>query len=339
MKYPNNFIAVSQGLICTVLMSYSVISIAYQDIETMTKKTLLQQLTKDKKIKPKLYFENESLRLFGEKSSNLSREKTEILDALLIFDKNFGSTSRLDVALMNSQLHLMRLDSTQFNDNYFAFLSHQGQLSATKKVDINEEKLNKANILAHEVCHKLLINKVDEKGLRKKSNADETGRLGYGHSLLPDWFDEMAAVICENQYLKTDRLSDLTGDFIPFSQYLNMEHPVMAQQQEQIKALMAKMKQQLKQKSTEKKDDTHYVMVMDISEADESSRLAVKFYSQTALFSQFLEKKFGNNIFKTLTEKFVQGINVEHWIIKQLALKNTEQLDAMFKIYVMNYQV
>lgn len=331
----NPLVNLSKRFILTTLVAYSSFSIAEGVISNND--MLSQSLSIGDKIKPTLIFENNSIRLFGEDLNNLNQEKSELLNALAIFNKKFGPTTKLDVVLMNSQLNLLRLDSSQLTDNYFSYVTHQGQLSAVKSaktIDKTIKNIAKSNVLGHELCHKLLIKKVSSEGLINKSDNSLNNHIGYGHTLLPDWFDEIAAVMCENQHLKTQRISNLEYDFIPFRKYLKMEHPVMAQEQEKIKALMEKMQKKIKNSSKENENSNQYMMIIDLDEKDELTNLATKFYSQTTLFAQFLQLKLGDNIFRALTNQFTQGVNVEKWILNQLKLENTEQLDAMFKTYV-----
>lgn len=332
MKTSHLLNAAGKGLICTLLMSYSVISIANDKIIVPTKEMLLQQLSQGSKVKPTLYYANDELRLFGEESSDLAREKNELLAALSIFKKNFGSAPPLDVALMNNSMNLLRLDSSNITDGYLGLVSYEGLSKMMAAGHSSATKVGKYNVLAHEACHKLLINQVNDKGLPAKNN----GQLGYGHSALPDWFDEMAAIICENEALTGMRLAGLNDKFIPFSEFFTLENPAFTQVKMQMQQIMMMQKKLMANKAA---SNGVTIKVFDSSEFDDKAiQKTTTFYLQTALFHRFLSEKLGSQVFKNITTEFVQGHNVEHWILNQLVLKNTEQLDATFKAFVRNYQ-
>jgi len=308
-----------QCLIFGALLLSSLSACALSDEMTLSQEKLLQQFNLTKKIKPTLYFENSSLRLFSENSTELIREKSELLDALDIFDKNFGASPKMDIALMNSQMSLIQLDTSKISERFLSFMSYQGIAQSPKMGSINTNKVEKFNILAHEACHKLLINQVEEKGLKSKRGNE----LTYGHAILPDWFDEMAAIMCENQALSEMRLSNNIDTFIPFEKFLDMENPAFTS----IKKQMNRLVKQQRALSNDKKQTT--VMAVTLDEADNEQ--ALLFYQQAALFRHFLQNKFGVKIFKQLTQKFVEGADVNKWLLQELSLKQLAQLDTEFK--------
>jgi len=71
------------------------------------------------------------------------------------------------------------------------------------------------------------------------------------------------------------------------------------------------------------------VMSVELDETDNES--AFLFYQQAALFRHFLTEKLGHQIFKRLTQQFVQGADVNAWLLQQLSLNDSVQLDAAFK--------
>ncbi len=295
---------------------------ALGDEISLSKEQLLQQFNRMEKIQPTLYFENNTLRIFGENSTDLSREKAELLIAADIFKENFGSSPKLDVALMNNQMNLLQLDTSKVSKKYIGFMSYQGLQGlahGTKTDEMTEKKLEKYNILAHEVCHKLLMNKLEDEGLKSESN----GQLSYGHALLPDWFDEMAAIMCENRALTEMRLADDMESFIPFDEFFVMENPAFTSIKEQMNKLIAQ-----KLKNDSDKNQTT-IMVQKLDGNDE--QLASRFYQQSALFHYFLTEKLGDQIFKRLTKQFVLKADVQAWLLEQLTLNNVTELNAMFK--------
>lgn len=290
---------------------------AVSDEIALAREKLLQQLTQGKKVQPTLYFENNKLRLFGEKNTDLLREKSELLTAVDIFDKNFGPSPKLDVALMNSQMNLFQLDKSNMSDQYLGFMSYQGLVN---NQGMSAQQSDKYNPLAHEVCHMLLINQIKEKGL----NAEVNGQMSYGHGLLPDWFDEMSAVICENQALSEMRKTNVIEDYIPFDEFFIMENPAFTMVKEQVSRMM----EQQRKNSNNKGGD--FAAVLDIDFDDNSSQLSLLFYKQVALFRHFLIEKLGAEIFKRLTEEFVQKTDVSAWLLQELSLNNLAELDVMF---------
>jgi len=305
-----------QCFISGVLLFSTCNAFALSDQITLAKEKLIQQLNQGVKVQPTLYFENNKLRLFGEKNTDLLREKSELLTAIDIFDDNFGPSTKLDVALMNSQMGLFQLDKRELSDQLLPFLSYQGLVN---NEGIEANKADKYNIIAHETCHMLLINQVEKKGLKYKSN----GEMSYGHGLLPDWYDEMAAVICENQALNDMRLTSDIQNFIPFDKFFIMENPAFTM----IKEKMKKMMQQ------QGKSNNNGSLVVAIEVDDNDGQLPVQFYQQVALFHHFLSEKLGSEIFKRLTRKFVQKADVSAWLLKELSLENVAELDVMFKQY------
>lgn len=309
-----------QCFLSGVLLLSTCNAFALNDEVALAKEKLLQQLTQGQKIQPTLYFENSKLRIFGENNSDLLREKSELLTAVNVFDENFGSSPKLDIALMNNQMGLLQLDTSAMSDQYLGFMSYQGLGQSQKKEPSNHAtKFEKYNIIAHEACHKLLIHQVEDKGLKAESN----GELVYGHGLLPDWFDEMAAVMCENQALTDMRLTGDMDDFIPFEDFFVMENPAFTLLKEQMNRMM---QQQLK-KTNDKKTTVAMVVNLD----DENAQLSSLFYQQSALFHHFLSEKLGREIFKQLTQKFINKADVTAWLLQELSLDNSAELDVMFK--------
>ena len=86
------------------LISCSFVAIADDKPAIPSKETLLKQFASMEKLETPLYYENESIRLFGEKNSDLRREKHELLSAVEIFGRNFGAVGSLDVVLVNNQI-------------------------------------------------------------------------------------------------------------------------------------------------------------------------------------------------------------------------------------------
>lgn len=321
MKNLNATVSFSQQCFLSgILLFSSFNTFALNDETRLAKEQLLRQLNQVEKVKPTLYFENNVFRLFGEHNTDLLREKSELLAAVDIFDENFGPSPKLDVTLMNSQMNLLQVDTSETSEHFLGFLSYQGLAKSQNiKQGTTAKKSEKYNILAHEACHKLLMNQVDEKGLKAESN----GHMVYGHALLPDWFDEMAAVMCENQALTKMRLAEEIDSFIPFADFFVMENPAFTMVKEQA----MKMMQQQRKKSNSK--DGSFVMTLNVD--DNNAQLSHQFYQQSALFGHFLIENLGRQIFKRLTQEFVHKNDVSAWLLQQLSLNNLAELDVIFK--------
>ncbi|MBI4245473.1 MAG: PDZ domain-containing protein [Planctomycetes bacterium] len=85
--------------------------------------------------------------------------------------------------------------------------------------------------LSHEAGHMFFIAYVDQKRGRSVLDKDNTmpNATGhYGHYLIPDWFDEMAATLLEYPSLQVERraqMKGLTDKKISFEQFFSMKHP------------------------------------------------------------------------------------------------------------------
>lgn len=78
--------------------------------------------------------------------------------------------------------------------------------------------------LAHEACHTFIAGYADERMAGRRAPA-----RGYGHGALPDWFDEMAAALCESPTSRQRRRAQLRanlGSRIPLAELARMEHPI-----------------------------------------------------------------------------------------------------------------
>lgn len=78
--------------------------------------------------------------------------------------------------------------------------------------------------LAHEVCHQFVAGEAD-RAPRPRSAPSGS----YGHDALPDWWDEMAATLCESPAAAARRRAYLRaslGERIPLAVLSRMRHPV-----------------------------------------------------------------------------------------------------------------
>jgi hypothetical protein len=87
--------------------------------------------------------------------------------------------------------------------------------------------------LAHEACHGFVAAYADGLDGRARSPG------GYGHGALPDWFDEMAAILCEGDASRERRRVQLRAGLegrIPLAELAAMEHPLSAERLERAAA-------------------------------------------------------------------------------------------------------
>lgn len=80
--------------------------------------------------------------------------------------------------------------------------------------------------LGHEVCHQLVAGHADRTSRRREGSPRD-----YGHPALPDWFDEMAATLCESPAARARRHAYVRAALprrIPLAELARMEHPARA---------------------------------------------------------------------------------------------------------------
>jgi hypothetical protein len=107
-----------------------------------------------------------------------------------------------------------------------------------------------------------------------------------------------------------------------------MENPAFTLLKKQMNRLM----QQLLKKTNDKKTTVAMVVNLD----DNNAQLSRLFYQQSALFHHFLSEKLGRQIFKQLTQKFIDKTDVTAWLLQELSLDNSTELDVMFKRFYQN---
>jgi hypothetical protein len=335
MTYKQRLKAVAQGLLYTTLSLYSLSILAHDtsesNLENNNVSNFLPGMPPGEKIKPELHYNNKSLRIFGENSVDLTVEKEEALAGITIFNKYFGEASLQSVVLMDSPLKLMMLDTSNIGEDYMSFLTYEGLANFTKRLgeeiprSDTQEKMQKQNIIAHELCHKLLTDYVELKGLPVTKGVE-----AYGHDRLPDWFDEIAAIMCENKKSSQIKQRAWLKNIIPFSDFFVMENPAM----QLIRNQMAQQTLLAKQKGVKSTFEDQPILLISSDETDKADISGPAFYAQTAMFRFFLLHFIGDQVFKDLTTELVQGNDASQWILKQLNLKNSKQLDIKFKEYI-----
>jgi len=143
-------------------------------------------------------------------------------------------------------------------------------------------------------------------------NPDEVDRYG---GPAPDWLDEMAAVLMENEPLTETRNSILTrrteglSEFSlwGFESYFQMIHPVFEQAKDIIRA---------RQRSAEGRAQGGVVILTaaDIPKR-EDGRNPVMFYAQSRGFANYMIEKTGNErIFADIASHIADGGSMEGWL-------------------------
>jgi hypothetical protein len=143
-------------------------------------------------------------------------------------------------------------------------------------------------------------------------NSDEVDRYG---GPAPDWLDEMAAVLMENEQLTETRNSILTRRtegvnelaLWDFDSYFQMTHPVFEQAKDIIRA---------RQKSADGRAQGGVVVLTaaDIPKR-EDDRNPVMFYAQSRGFANYMIEKTGNErIFAEIASHIAGGGAMESWL-------------------------
>jgi len=176
-----------------------------------------------------------------------------------------------------------------------------GEMSATER-----------GTLTHELSHLWFMEAFKFKG-------DETqNEHGYG-GWAPDWLDETAAILLENETLTESRRKAFakmkTDEFYPLEQFLAMEHPVL------------KSAQALKEKYG-KEDGGSRAIFLSGEEADEFLKSSggsdpVTFYTQVRGFADYVIKATGDEqIFAKLAKHLSEAKSFESWLVKTDGLPN-----------------
>lgn len=301
------------------LVYFSVSSQAIAQTVVMLTPESQSQLPTEAQPVTRLFYENSGLRLFGITGADLSRERTELIQAINTYNEYLGPTKQLDVVLQEHPMQLLTMKKEIFREGYLAQLSYKG-LTQQSELNGASNGIHKENILAHEACHKLLIQQVNQAGLQATTQAD----FAYGHPLIPDWFDESVAVLCENTQLNNAREQTAQQSWIPFSDFFEMPHPAFTQMQQQMSALISQAQSSKSGQS---------IGVFNI-ETDSDSNLSTQFYTQVHWFNRYLQQRLGKKVFAKIRARLAQQQDVSYWLLHQLNLKSFEALDTAFADYI-----
>ncbi len=143
---------------------------------------------------------------------------------------------------------------------------------------------------------------------------------GYG-SALPDWVDEVAAVLNENPALAAHRragLADLIAGegnkgLYPLSEYLSMPHPLLASEtsREAIREAIARQSEA---------NGGSGVVVLSGAEAEElmAASNPLRFYIQSRAFADFLIERSGDaRIMLSIVDAMKEGTDFGAWLAAQ----------------------
>ena len=189
--------------------------------------------------------------------------------------------------------------------------SKMPDISAAKAADTD------AGAVAHELGHQWFI--------RSFWPGQSVGKLGGYGGPAPDWLDELAAVLHENDQLTADRrrqfkavylqqpdrkvLLDITTNYLADLQtYLRREHPA----HKGVKDAIAKMKQ-----ADGSKRSPDSVTVLTGAEASALSKDGLMFYLQSRAFADFMIERTRNlRIFAEIAAADANGVSFPRWLAK-----------------------
>ncbi|RTE86615.1 MULTISPECIES: hypothetical protein [Gammaproteobacteria] len=172
-------------------------------------------------------FENDSIRLLSHDIEDASEIRANLLEAERTFTDWFVAPEKIDIFISDSQSTLGSLPELQ-SSRHLA-LSRE-TLAAKKGPDRTF-----AAIIAHETCHLWFIDYVTSQGIPQTSG----GQIpAYGHGQINDWLDETIAVACEQGDVAQSR-RDQDFPITPLEQYLTNKHPVYAQIEARVAAILA----------------------------------------------------------------------------------------------------
>ena len=194
-----------------------------------------------------------------------------------------------------------------------------------KKIKTIEDPSSHNSAIDHELGHLFLINSF----MNWQNGSD-----GYGGPA-PDWLDESAAILNENEYLTKTRRDDFYSmGHYSLKELVNIKHPVPSTNKAELAKKIQELRAQAKNGS----------MAANIKIDDKQSQLEIKkFYSNVRMFIDFLKSKTKNpQVFNSITEHLSQGHDFENWLSKNhkiFGLKATiEELNQDWEEFIINYK-
>ena len=189
----------------------------------------------------------------------------------------------------------------------------------SKMPDISTAKAadTDAGAVAHELGHQWFM--------KSFWPGRSVGKLGHYGGPAPDWLDELAAVLHENDQLTADRrrqfkavylqqpdrkvFLDITADDLTdLQKYLSREHPA----NKGVRDALTKMKQA---DGSKRSPDGVYILAG--AEAAAVSRDGLMFYLQSRAFADFMIERTGNpRIFAEIAAADASGVKFARWLAK-----------------------
>jgi hypothetical protein len=195
-------------------------------------------------------------------------------------------------------------------------LSTQSVSEASDKASMIME-----STLQHEIGHLLFMHSFWPNTLAETKNEEEHV---YGAQNSPDWLDEVAAILLEEDQLTENRRTDFkrlvnelgVENLIPFSKYLSMDHPALAE--------LAKSKiiqDEIKRVKSTGSSGLVVLTGKDIDKlgaTEEELREEGDFYSFSRAFADFMLETSGDQrIFSHIASAIKSGKNIESWLSSQ----------------------
>ncbi len=233
---------------------------------------------------------------------------SEIGYAYSRFNYLFGDAPHLTVVLENAVNGVASINIPKDNANYMPYISG----IAGKKA------------LSHEVCH-MLLSLQPPKAKRSKANPIKS----YGHSLLPDWFDETVAVSCELPNLQNKRVAKYHEQALGFdwASYLTQEHPLMGKNSKFAQQFI-QPEQTKKTAAGKGKAKVKFLTGDQLNEYQDEIDNSVKFYYRASVIGRALEQTIGQGVFKEIADALFKQQTFEQWLANT-QIKDLSQLETI----------
>jgi PDZ domain len=159
--------------------------------------------------------------------------------------------------------------------------------------------ITQAKTLSHEACHNYVAGYAEDLPGGRRGAAD-----AYGHAALPDWFDEMAATLCESPASQARRRAHLRANLhqrIPLAELARMEHPLAANRLVRVIELGDGFKG----------SPVQVIGREQLQRALRGSPDAMLFYSQALSLGEFLFERGGTPALQALARRLNAGDDLD----------------------------
>lgn len=168
-----------------------------------------------------------------------------------------------------------------------------------------------AKTLAHEACHTFVAGYADVLEHRRWSLArlwhSRRGSYSYGHHVLPDWFDEMVATLCEGPASRARRravVGDPRSQLIGIRALLRMEHPLG-------EAQLARLLPELGGPAGRRNAPVVHVLAGPRVEAVLAATNAGPFYAESMLLGELIYARGGAEALRRMAGNLVAGHDMD----------------------------